>query len=371
MTLSTGYTGDGDDFGWIIPVPSIPTGVFETDESAFSLLEARTAPIITEHRGSGGSSCFPAGTTVLTSDGLRAIETIGLQMEILSFNFETGLWSSANVEGTHKHAYRGDMITIALGADIVKSTGNHPFFVVSGQALDERSLPADVSPREQAGFDHGRWVEARDILAGDILRSKNGDIEVTSVSIHLKETEVYNLTVADHHNYAIGLQGILVHNKGDQESAGAGSASTKSAIAVYMTFVSAHYDITALGATDSMALFRWLADHDFKADAFARGVLTEYIEENWAFVAVKLTPEERRPYLNEFLPPLTITYHHDSLIFPLRISSVSTKQAIDITLHVLAESTVASTNYPTAPLIYEEEQTKWFDPDSYSEYVDH
>lgn len=85
-------------------------------------------------------------------------------------------------------------------------------------------------------------------------------------------------------------------------------------------------------------------------NAATQEVLDSYVAQNWAFVAIKLTPSEKRNYENEFLPPLTIKYQHDQLIFPLRISSVSTTQTTKITLYVIAESTVSSSNFPTSIL---------------------
>ena len=69
LTLSTAYTGEGSDFGWIIPtpVPPDPADVRETGESgetAFALLDAETAPQFWMSDG-----CFAEGTPVHTPDG--------------------------------------------------------------------------------------------------------------------------------------------------------------------------------------------------------------------------------------------------------------------------------------------------------------
>jgi len=99
----------------------------------------------------------------------------------------------------------------------------------------------------------------------------------------------------------------------------------------------------------------------------AQAILAAYIEQNWAFVAVKLKPGEQRHYENEFLPPLTVRYQHVQLIFPLRISSVSTTDSAKITLYVIAESTVSSFNFPTTILDYEDQFNEWLDPEKYLE----
>lgn len=89
--------------------------------------------------------------------------------------------------------------------------------------------------------------------------------------------------------------------------------------------------------------------------------------EQWAFVAVKLNPGERRSYRNEFLPPLTIRYTGGDFVFPIRLSSVSTAESAKITLYVIAESTVGSKNLPTSMLRYRDSIPGWVDV---SEYVE-
>jgi hypothetical protein len=51
MTFSTGYTGKGEDFGWIIPTPVPPAiedvrEAGEKGETAFQILDKYTAPEI-------------------------------------------------------------------------------------------------------------------------------------------------------------------------------------------------------------------------------------------------------------------------------------------------------------------------------------
>jgi len=69
MTFSTGYTGEGEDFGWIIPTP-VPPAIEDVDEAgesgenAFKICDEYSAPkIFTSH------GCFPSGTVVITARG--------------------------------------------------------------------------------------------------------------------------------------------------------------------------------------------------------------------------------------------------------------------------------------------------------------
>ena len=111
----------------------------------------------------------------------------------------------------------------------------------------------------------------------------------------------------------------------------------------------------------------WLQENGYRVDPGAEGVLDAYVDRGWAFFAVKLNPGEKRRYENEFLPPLTIRYRHDRLVYPLRISSISTADGAKITLYVIAESATRSINFPTINLKYEASLSEPMDPEEYIE----
>lgn len=141
MTFSTGYTGEGENFGWIIPVlvpPDIEdvSEAGENGEAAFEMLDKYTAPVVSSGRG-----CFPAGTEVLTESGSCAIETVEPGTKVYSCNIATGEWVLKRVLKRLTHHYEGDIIAIQLSPISVQATGNHPFYVMSGDRLFSRPLP--------------------------------------------------------------------------------------------------------------------------------------------------------------------------------------------------------------------------------------
>lgn len=165
------------------------------------------------------SGCFPAGTEVLTGNGPVAIETIKPGTQVCSYDFLSGEWTLARVSKYGFYNYRGDMIFIQMGQVKIKATGNHPFFVLQGEHLASRPLPQEIQKEEQSATGNGRWVEARDVKLGDVLRSKNsGNLTVTGLSSEQVVTEVYHLEIEEYHNYAIHRSGVLVHN-GSKKSA--------------------------------------------------------------------------------------------------------------------------------------------------------
>jgi hypothetical protein len=368
MTFSTGYTGGGDDFGWIIPVP-VPPAIVDVSEAgkigeaAFKALDQYTAPqFITTTSG----GCFPSGTEVLTADGLRAIEIVEPGTKVHACDVATGEWVLATVLRRQSFHYSGDMITIRMGGVVIRATGNHPFFVTRGKELSSRPLPQDVPAGEREITSRGRWVEARNLREGDALMAKgSGGLEITSLTSRQETTDVCCLAVERFHNCAITQAGILVHNMG-KKAAPETSSKGIGLVTVYGTVTLEHYEASILGAADSSALMDWLRTNEYQVNSAASAVLDSYIDQRWAFVAVKLNPSEKRHYENEFLPPLTIRYRlpvpiwarpwpqaFSEFVFPLRISSVSTAKTVKITLYAIAESTVSSTNLVTTQLPFQ------------------
>lgn len=351
MTLSTGYTGDGSEFGWVIPVSSPPLieDVFESEmfaENAFRELDQYSAPTLVAHRDRG---CFPAGTVVHTAAGGRRIESLGVGSRVFSYDVAGDRWLLSRVEKHESLLWEGDMVSIRLGDATVEATGNHPVLVLEGSDLNSRPHPEDLIGQDQPDGS-ARWVEARALLPGDVLRTRIGETAIVRevLSEHLA-TEVFSLEVEEHQTYAIGSLGAVVHNKAQSESAGGGNSTPL--VTVYGTATLQHYGVTVVGASDPDALLAWLAENDFAADSRARDVLSGYVRGGWAFVAVKLNPSERRQYENELLPPLTVRYEDDTLIFPLGISSISTIDDAKLTLFVLADTPMTSLTYPTTPLV--------------------
>lgn len=104
-------------------------------------------------------------------------------------------------------------------------------------------------------------------------------------------------------------------------------------------------EATVLTADDPEALTGWLDEHGYvMKDALAE-VIEPYVEEGWAFVAVKLTLEGKT--LNGDLPPLTVTFDSEELVYPMRMSSAAAWPQ-DTRTYVLAEHKMERTD-DTAP----------------------
>ena len=144
----------------------------------------------------GGNGCFPAGTTVRTLDGLRAIETVTPGTLVLTRAQEDGdalEWKPVVKAWSHdvRGGVRLELADDAGHDEIVEPTIDHPFHV-----------------------DGRGWVAAEQLAPGvDHLRDQDGRVlQLVSAEEFDGVRPVYNFTVADDHTYYVGDLGVWVHN---------------------------------------------------------------------------------------------------------------------------------------------------------------
>jgi hypothetical protein len=134
-------------------------------------------------------ACFAAGTLVQTLGGARKIEAITAGDRILSQQTTTGALSFHTVVATHLNGPAATF-RIALGGETIVATGIHRFW--------------------KAGKG---WTMARDLKAGDRVRMLGGVATIDSIEPGTTQM-VYNLSVAENHDFLVGSAGLLVHDYG-------------------------------------------------------------------------------------------------------------------------------------------------------------
>ena len=132
-------------------------------------------------------SCFAAGTPVRTLTGDRPIEAIRVGDQVLSQDTATGGLRYRTITAIH-HNPPATALRVKLGGEVILATGFHRFWKV-GQG----------------------WVMARELKAGDVLRTLVGPAKVESIESD-KVQPVYNLDVADDADFFVGKLGALVHD---------------------------------------------------------------------------------------------------------------------------------------------------------------
>jgi hypothetical protein len=159
------------------------------------------------------AGCFPAGTPVHTADGAKAIEQIAVGDQVWSYDHGRLLWAKRRVVEVFRLHNRGAMATVRVNGETIRATGGDPFWVVQGEGLAERQLPARISAYQVGGQQPGRWVWASDLRAGDKILRRDGEVSsLDSVEIDETDETIYNFRVFELENYAVGTCGVLVHN---------------------------------------------------------------------------------------------------------------------------------------------------------------
>jgi hypothetical protein len=133
-------------------------------------------------------SCFGAGTLVHTKGGTRAIETVQGGDLVLSQQTTTGALSYQPVLVAH-HNRPSPTLLLALDSGETITTSLFHRFWVAGRG----------------------WVVARDLKAGDRVRSLSGLSAVKSLDPGDVQP-VYNLEVAENHTFFVGTGAALVYD---------------------------------------------------------------------------------------------------------------------------------------------------------------
>jgi hypothetical protein len=155
--------------------PNIPFGL-----SASSFTTNASSVSITH-------SCFGRGTPVQTLTGLARIESLKVGDMVLASETTSGTLSYQPIVAIH-HNPPAETFKVDLGSDTVVATGIHRLW--------------------KAGKG---WVMVRDLRPGDVLRTIGGTVEVKQVTAE-KVQPVFNLEVAEGHDFFVGKNGVLAHD---------------------------------------------------------------------------------------------------------------------------------------------------------------
>jgi hypothetical protein len=147
--------------------------------------------------GRDGDGCFLAGTKVVTLKGYTDIDKIKVGDIVLSYNEETKSNEYQIVTKLFVHnpnEIDDNLITISFDDNTtLKVTSAHRFYI----KRDENNS----------------WIPAEELKVGDQVMYSNHDYHtITDISTTELEDTVYNISVANNHNYFVGDQQILVHN---------------------------------------------------------------------------------------------------------------------------------------------------------------
>jgi len=142
--------------------------------------------------------------------------------------------------------------------------------------------------------------------------------------------------------------------------AGSEGARVENGVTVWETLRVEDYDVAVLSAAESTDLTAWLAGNGYGLPAGSGDTLQYYVDKQWFFVAFKIAPVDDGGNVGdgglgppgagqsgEELRPITITFPTRQLVFPLRISRVSTRDRVEVLLYIMASHRMDGDNYTT------------------------
>lgn len=103
------------------------------------------------------------------------------------------------------------------------------------------------------------------------------------------------------------------------------------------------FDVANLAATDTNALKTWLDDNGFQLDAEVIALMQPYVQDNWTFVAVRMSPDQAAAQLSGNLQPLWISFDSPKLVYPMRASAHAANSQT-LNLYILADHRIDKAN---------------------------
>lgn len=137
-----------------------------------------------------GKGCFVAGTLVNTPDGYVPIEQLSAGDKVMAFDEATGLPVVSEVERVLTHLdHEEPRVKVEVGPVVIEATVGHRFY----------------DPQT------GNYREIGEFELGDMLFRDGQPDDIDNMTwIGGDPLDVYNIEVAEHHNYFV--HGVLVHN---------------------------------------------------------------------------------------------------------------------------------------------------------------
>ena len=158
-------------------------------------------------RSSGGTGCFVAGTLVSLQNQFKNIEDIQIGDIVLSYNEEIHQNEYSIVLQTMIHDVTEEIYDLYIEDEILTVTGIHRFYIRRKHDIE--------------------WVPASDLHIGDYVLFADGNWHpIFKIKIKVRSLLVYNFEVSHNHNYYVGRNQILAHNKGGGGGGGGSKAKT-------------------------------------------------------------------------------------------------------------------------------------------------
>jgi hypothetical protein len=134
--------------------------------------------------------------------------------------------------------------------------------------------------------------------------------------------------------------GIGCGNKGDSGRGGC-------QVTVWSEMSVGPYDMTVISSDNSAALVDWLNDNGYAFPADGGEAVDFYVQKNWYFLGIKVTPEpDLIGQTGDYgLPPVEIRFPASKPVYPMVLTSLTSKEWTLVTLYLVSEHRMESENF--------------------------
>ena len=133
-----------------------------------------------------------------------------------------------------------------------------------------------------------------------------------------------------------------VRNLNVADEAGAVLENSKSGVTIIHEQIVGTFQAVVLRATNAGDLTRWLNENQYRYNPADSSVLSEYVQKEWFFVAMKLDTSQAPPVIDQWWnatttpAKITFAYSEESLTYPLKISAISTKEKVEVLVYTIS-----------------------------------
>lgn len=145
--------------------------------------------------------CFVADTLVSTMQGFKNIQDIKIGDIVLSYNEKIKKNEYSQVADTMIHFVQEPIYKLYIENEILQVTGIHRFYIQRNNQIS--------------------WIHASDLQVNDLVLFADGSWHnIFKIESKFRFRKVFNFEVEGNHNYYVGEQQILAHNKGGRRGGG-------------------------------------------------------------------------------------------------------------------------------------------------------
>lgn len=130
------------------------------------------------------------------------------------------------------------------------------------------------------------------------------------------------------------------------DQAGAVLENSKSGVTIIHEQIVGTFQAVVLQATSAGVLAEWLNENQYSYNPADSAVLSEYVQKEWFFVAMKLDTNQAPPFIDQWWNATTspakisFAYAGEDLIYPLKISAISTKEKVEVLVYTIGKDPI-------------------------------